>query len=182
MHDSYAHRTITAPVQQAQQAGLRAWGRLARFQYTIAGDLLEHNLAGMQAMLSAATPAEYFVRQGQLNVRFVEKMANHTREFLQQAGEHSTPDSATSTERSMLVADEEIACTDELTPSSAEEETVRVAEESVQDERLEPDIQADESAVESIETQLAESSKPRPTTARQRKKRSNKSRRGQAHQ
>jgi Phasin protein len=177
MHDSYAHRITTAPVQQAQ-----AWERLARFQYTIAGDLLEHNLAGMQAMMSAATPAEYFVRQGQLNVRFVQRVANHTREFLRQAGEHSTPGSATSTEPSISVADDEIACTDELAPSSAEEETVRVAEESVQDERLEPDIQADESAVESIETQLAESSKPRPTTARQRKKRSNKSRRGQAHQ
>jgi hypothetical protein len=170
-----------APVQQAQQEGLKAWGRLARFQCTIAGDLLEHNLAGMQAMMSAATPAEYLTKQGQLNVRFVEKVANHTCEFLREAADHSTPAIAASTDPTMSVAEEEIICTDEVASSSAEEESVRVAEEVVQAEQREEDIHADEPSIESILTQPAEPSRPKPTTVRQRKKRSDKSRRGQAH-
>ena len=80
-----AYRAVFAPVQRAQQEGLEALQRLARFQYAVAGDFLEHNLAGVQAMVSAATPTEYLAKQDRLNARFVAMVATHTREFLQEA-------------------------------------------------------------------------------------------------
>ena len=89
-----AYRAAFAPVQRAQQEGWDALKRLARFQYEVAGDFLEHNLAGVQAMVSAATPTEYLAKQDRLNARFVAKVATHTREFLQEAAGRGIPDTS----------------------------------------------------------------------------------------
>ena len=161
-----AYQTAFAPVLRAQQEGLKAFGQLARFQCTIAGDLLEHNLAGVQAMVNAATPAEYFATQGQLNVHFVGKVAAHTREFLKEAADRNVPEMSAST--NMALREEEIE-------EPEKEDTVAA--------QLSEDGEGDEyqPAVESIEAQPDESPRQNATKARRSKKRSDKSRRGQAH-
>ena len=176
MEQSYAikpfegHREAFAPVQRVQQEGLKTLGRFVRLQVTVAGALLEHNFAGVQAMMSAATPVEYFAKQSQLNARFVEKVATHTREFLKEAVDRSVPEIAASTNVALL-----------------EEEVMGVEEdEEMAAQLLEAgEMPEDEPSVESIEAQpdesSTESSTPKSTVAKQGKKRSDKSRRGQAH-
>jgi hypothetical protein len=164
-----AYRAAFAPVQRAQQEGLNALGLFARFQYAIAGDLLEHNLAGVQAMVSAATPAEYFAKQGQLNARFVGKVATHTREFLKEASDRSVPDIAPprSTDLALPVEEEIIGVEEQ------EERAAQLLEAG--------EISEHEPSVESLEAQPEQSSTPKSTTAKQGKKRSHKPRRGHAH-
>ena len=163
-----AYRATFAPVLRAQQEGLKTLSRFVGWQYTIVGDLLEHNLAGVQAMVSAATPMEYFAKQGNLNVRFIDKVATHTREFLKDAADRSAPEIAASLDVMLPTVDEEVIDVEE-----EEKKAAQLLEEG--------EIREDEPSDESIEAQPAESSTRKSTTAKQGSKRSDKSRRGQAH-
>jgi hypothetical protein len=87
-----AYRAAFAPVRRVQQEGLNAIRRLTRFQYTLATDFLEHNLAGVQAMVSAATPTEYLAKQGELYAHFIGKLATHTQEFLKESTVRNAPE------------------------------------------------------------------------------------------
>ena len=152
-----AYRAAFAPVQRAQQEGWDALKRLARFQYEVAGDFLEHNLAGVQAMVSAATPTEYLAKQDRLNARFVAKVATHTREFLQEAAGRGIPDTSAAS----------------AFPNSADLSPVRDDEIIGADQEEEPD-----------QGEFAEHDAPvKPVAAKSRaatpaKKRTGKSRRG----
>jgi hypothetical protein len=53
-------RTAMAPVLRAQQEGLKAVERFARFQYAVAGDYLEFSLSQAKAAANAKTPTEAF--------------------------------------------------------------------------------------------------------------------------
>lgn len=161
-----AYRATFAPVLRAQQEGLQALSRFVRLQYTIAGDVMEHNLAALQAMASATSPMEYFAKQGQLNVRFVDKLATHAREFLSESADRLAPESAAAIDV-VLPTEEEIVDVDD-----EEERAAQLLEEG--------EVSEDEPSGESIEARPAESSR-KSTTTKHGGKRSDKSRRGQAH-
>jgi hypothetical protein len=167
-----AYREAFAPVQRVQQEGLKVLGRFARFQLSVAGALLEHNLAGVQAMMSAATPMEYFARQSQLNARFVEKVATHTRESLEEAADRSVPESAASTNVA-LPEEEEVMYVDQ--PAMHRGEDAEMAAQLLEAREI-----PEEPPVESIEAQPDEPSTPKATAVKQDRKRSDRSRRGQA--
>jgi hypothetical protein len=157
-----AYRAAFAPVQRAQQEGWDALKRLARFQYEVAGDFLEHNLAGVQAMVSAATPTEYLAKQDRLNARFVAKVATHTREFLQEAAGRGIPDASAAS----------------AFPSSADPSPVR------DDEIIGAEQEEKKAAQIAAHEEFAEHDAPvKPVAAKSRaatpaKKRTGKSRRG----
>ena len=106
---SQAYGSAFAPVQWAHQETLKAFERLTRFQLVIARDFFEYNFAGLQAIVSARTPVQYFAKQGELNLGIVRAVTTDTQKFLKESSEvaqkfaevvrHSTEDFAASTER-----------------------------------------------------------------------------------
>jgi hypothetical protein len=63
------HETF-APVQRAQQEGLKALERLTKFQYSVASDYLQTGLAQAQAAFSSRTPSEFLSKQAELGTHF----------------------------------------------------------------------------------------------------------------
>lgn len=170
-----AYRAAFAPVLRAQQEGLQAFGRFARFQYSIASDVLEHNLAGVRAAVSAASPVEYLATQGQLNVHFLQKVATHTCEFLQ--GSRQQSDAATSlvahttdSTNVPLLLEHGSGEFVQYEPAEEEQDANQLSEMSGNAEE-EPEIQP-------LEAQPIEPVARSSTKARENKKRSEKSRRG----
>lgn len=82
-----AYRESFASVQKAQQQGLKAIERFARFQYAVSGDYLEAGLASTQAALSVKTPAELIAKQTELNAVLGEKLRARAQEFATIASE-----------------------------------------------------------------------------------------------
>lgn len=80
-------RETFASVTKAQQEGLKALERLARFQYSVAGDYLEAGIAQAQAALSAKTPVELFSKQTELGTQLGEKLRTRAQEFSTLANE-----------------------------------------------------------------------------------------------
>jgi hypothetical protein len=76
-----ATREAFAPVLKAQQEGFRAFERLVRLNYAVAGDVLESNLARVNATFNAATTTELLNRQTELTSQFVEKLRGRAEEF-----------------------------------------------------------------------------------------------------
>ncbi len=75
------YRDTFASVHKAQEQGLKAIERFARFQYAVAGDYLEAGIAHTQAAIAARTPAELLSRQSELGARLSEKLRARAQEF-----------------------------------------------------------------------------------------------------
>ena len=76
-----ATREAFAPVLKAQQEGFRAFERLMRLNYAVAGDVLETGLARVNATFSATTTGELLNKQTELTSQFVEKLRGRAEEF-----------------------------------------------------------------------------------------------------
>ena len=87
------YKETHASFSRAQHEGLRALERFARFQYAVAGDVLEAALAEAQATLSVRTTfgtqafAELMEKQVELGVKLSEKIRERAHEFSTLAAE-----------------------------------------------------------------------------------------------
>jgi hypothetical protein len=82
-----AYREAFAPVFKAQQEGVKAVERFARFQYAVAGDYLESSLAQVNAPFGAKTPVELLTKQAELGTQLGEKLRARAQEFTTLASE-----------------------------------------------------------------------------------------------
>jgi phasin family protein len=82
-----AYRNTFAPVLRAQQEGLKAFDRLAHFQYALAGDYLEWSLAQAKSILAAKSPTELFAKQTELGAKFSDQLRGRVQEFSSLANE-----------------------------------------------------------------------------------------------
>jgi phasin family protein len=76
-----AAREAFAPVLKAQQEGFKTLERLARLQYAVAGDVLESNIARVNATFVAGSPSELFSKQTELHSQLVDKLRARAEEF-----------------------------------------------------------------------------------------------------
>ena len=89
--DSY--KDTYASFSKAQHEGLRALERFARFQYAVAGDVLEAGLAQAKATLGARAAigtqaiAELLEKQAELSTQLSEKIRERAQEFSTLAAE-----------------------------------------------------------------------------------------------
>jgi hypothetical protein len=89
--DSY--KDTYASFSKAQHEGLRALERFARFQYAVAGDVLEAGLAQAKATLGARAAigtqaiAEMLEKQAELSTQLSEKIRERAQEFSSLAAE-----------------------------------------------------------------------------------------------
>jgi phasin family protein len=85
------YRNALAPAIHAQQEGLKALDRLARFQYAVAGDYLEWSLTQAQAVIAAKNPAELIAKQTELGSKISEQLRGRVQELTTIASEsHNT--------------------------------------------------------------------------------------------
>jgi phasin family protein len=75
------YRNAMAPVLGAQQEALKAFERVARYQYAVAGDCLEWTLNQAQAFAAARTPSELVAKQAELGTRIGEQLRGRVQEF-----------------------------------------------------------------------------------------------------
>ena len=75
------YRNALAPVIHAQQEGLKAFERMARYQYAVAGDYLEWSLTQAQAVLAAKNPAELVAKQAELGSKISEQLRGRVQEL-----------------------------------------------------------------------------------------------------
>jgi hypothetical protein len=89
--DSY--RETYASFSKAQHEGLRALERFARFQYAVAGDVLEAGLAqakatlGARAAIGTQAVAELLEKQAELSTQLSDKIRERAQEFSALAAE-----------------------------------------------------------------------------------------------
>jgi phasin family protein len=76
-----ATREAFAPVLKAQQEGFKTLERLARLQFAVAGDVLESNLARVNATFAATNPSELVNKQAELSTQLVDKLRARAEEF-----------------------------------------------------------------------------------------------------
>jgi phasin family protein len=76
-----AARDAFAPVLKAQQEGFKTFERLARLQYAVAGDVLESNIARVNASFGAASPSDLLSKHTELNTQLVDKLRARAEEF-----------------------------------------------------------------------------------------------------
>jgi hypothetical protein len=76
-----AARDAFAPVLKAQQEGFKTIERLARLQYAVAGDVLESNLARVNATFAVSNASELLSKQTELNTQLVDKLRARAEEF-----------------------------------------------------------------------------------------------------
>jgi len=82
-----AAREAFAPVLKAQQEGFKAFERLARLQYALAGDVLDSGLARVNATFAATTPSEWLSKHSELYGQFMDKLRTRAEEFATVASE-----------------------------------------------------------------------------------------------
>jgi hypothetical protein len=82
-----AFRNSFAPVLRAQQEGITAVERLARYQFAVAGDYLDWSIAGAKTTVAAKTPDELNTKLSDLNTRFSELLKKRSQEFATIASE-----------------------------------------------------------------------------------------------
>jgi len=82
-----AYRDAFAPVSKYQQESFKAVERLARFQYTVAGDYLESGLAQAQAAFGAKSATELLSKQAEIGTQLGEKLRARAQEFATLASE-----------------------------------------------------------------------------------------------
>ena len=87
------YKDTYASFSKAQHEGLRALERFARFQYAVAGDVLEAGLAQAKATLGVRPAfgtqaiAELFEKQAELSTQLSEKIRERAQEFSALAAE-----------------------------------------------------------------------------------------------
>jgi dihydroxyacetone kinase len=87
------YKDTFASVTKAQQDGFRALERFARFNYAVAGDVLEAGIAQTHAALGARANAgsqvisELLQKQAQIGTELTEKMKARAQEFSSLAAE-----------------------------------------------------------------------------------------------
>lgn len=87
------YKETFASFTRAQQDGLKALERFARFHYAVAGDYLEASLAQAKAALSARAAvgtqavADLLTRQAELSTQLSEKLRARAQEFSSLASE-----------------------------------------------------------------------------------------------
>ena len=84
------YRNSLAPVLRAQQEGLKAFDRLAHFQYALAGDYLEWSLSQANSLLAAKSPSELVAKQAELGAKFNDQLRGRVQEFSSLASETQT--------------------------------------------------------------------------------------------
>jgi len=85
-----AYRTAFAPALKAQQEGVKAFERLGRYQYAVAGDYMEWSIAHANAASAVKTPAELVSKQVELAAGLAEKLRVRAQEFVTLATEAQT--------------------------------------------------------------------------------------------
>jgi Phasin protein len=87
------YKDTYASFSKAQHEGLRAFERFTRFQYAVAGDVLEAGLAqakatlGVRATFGTQAIAELLERQAELGTQLSEKIRERAEEFSTLAAE-----------------------------------------------------------------------------------------------
>jgi hypothetical protein len=87
------YKDTYASFSKAQHEGLRALERFARFQYAVAGDVLEAGLAqakatlGARAAIGTQAVAELLEKQAELSTQLSEKIRERAQEFSALASE-----------------------------------------------------------------------------------------------
>jgi hypothetical protein len=76
-----AYRSAFAPAIHAQHEGLKAFERMARFQYAVAGDYMDWTLAQAQAVLAAKSPVEFAAKQAELGSKISEQLRGRVQEL-----------------------------------------------------------------------------------------------------
>ena len=75
------YRNAFAPALHAQQEGLKALERLARYQYAVAGDYMDWSLTQAQAFLAAKSPSELAAKQAELGSKIGEQLRGRVQEL-----------------------------------------------------------------------------------------------------
>jgi hypothetical protein len=81
------YKDTYASFSKAQQEGFRALERFARFNYAVAGDVLEAGLAqakatlGARAAIGTQTIADLFEKQAEIGTQLSEKIKERAQEF-----------------------------------------------------------------------------------------------------
>jgi phasin family protein len=76
-----SYRDALAPALHAQQEALKAFERLTRYQYAVAGDYLEWTLTQAQAVLAAKSPTELAAKQAELGSKISEQLRGRVQEL-----------------------------------------------------------------------------------------------------
>lgn len=84
------YRNAFAPALQAQKTGLKAFERLARFHYAVAGDVMEWSLTNANAFLAAKNPSELVAKQAELGSKIGEQLRGRVQELSTIASESQT--------------------------------------------------------------------------------------------
>ena len=82
-----SYRDALAPVIHAQQEALKAFERVARYQYAVAGDYLDWTLTQAHAVLAAKSPAELASKQAELGSKISEQLRGRVQELTAIASE-----------------------------------------------------------------------------------------------
>jgi hypothetical protein len=75
------YRNAFAPLLHAQQEGLKAIERMARYQYAVAGDYMEWSLSQAQSFLAAKSPVEFASKQAELGSKIGEQLRGRVQEL-----------------------------------------------------------------------------------------------------
>jgi hypothetical protein len=75
------YRNAFAPLLNAQHEGLKAFERMARYQYAVAGDYMEWTLAQAQAFVAAKSPVEFAAKQAELGSKIGEQLRGRVQEL-----------------------------------------------------------------------------------------------------
>ena len=100
-----SYRAALAPAVAAQQEALKAFDRVARYQYAVLGDYIEWSLSQAQALLGAKTPAEIVAKQSELGSKISEQLRGRVQELNTIASEAQSTLSQLFTEASAKVAE-----------------------------------------------------------------------------
>ncbi|HXJ43378.1 MAG TPA: phasin family protein [Bryobacteraceae bacterium] len=84
------YRNAFAPALKAQQESVKAFERLGRYQYAVAGDYLEWSLAHANAAVAVKSPAELVTKQVELATALSEKLRIRAQEFVSLATDAQT--------------------------------------------------------------------------------------------
>jgi phasin family protein len=99
------YRGAFAPALQAQHEGLKAFERMARFHYAVAGDYMDWSLAQAQAVLAAKSPAEFVAKQAELGTKIGEQLRGRVQELTTMTRESQSTLSQLFNDASAKVAD-----------------------------------------------------------------------------
>ena len=76
------YRSAFAPALHAQQEGLKAFERLARYQYAVAGDYLEFSVSAARAAIDAKSGEDLVTAQSALSSNLSRQLQQRAEEFV----------------------------------------------------------------------------------------------------